>query len=148
MFEGETKANVTWLVPHGLTPYRPASDPQVGALLAVAELRLKSKGDPPPLAIRAIRDDPPGTLRRAASVVQITPQTPTSKSQLLLRLQEIPRLIPFVLTKTRKQLLYTALHSPEEKQEKYRKQQRVELLPKGSACVAMTAVFIRTGFLH
>lgn len=76
MYEGETKANVTRLVPHGLTPYGPASDPQVGALLAVAELRLKSKGDPA-LAIRAPRcwEDPPGTLRRASSVVQITPQT-------------------------------------------------------------------------
>lgn len=64
------------LVPHGLTPYGPASDPQVGALLAVAELRMKSKGDPT-LAIRAprCRNDPAGTLRRAASVFQITPQT-------------------------------------------------------------------------
>lgn len=70
-FDGETKANVTRLVPHGLTPYAPASDPQVGAILAVAELRLKSKGDPA-LAIRGPRcwDDPPGTLRRAALVMK------------------------------------------------------------------------------
>lgn len=52
VFKGKQKASVTVLLPHGLTPYGPASHPQVRALLAVPQSVPESKGDPA-LAISA-----------------------------------------------------------------------------------------------
>lgn len=61
-FKGKQKASVPVLLPHGLTPYGPASLPQVGTLLVVPQSAPDSKSDPA-LAISAPRcwNDPPGT---------------------------------------------------------------------------------------
>lgn len=70
VFKGKQKASVAVLLPHGLTPYGPASHPQVRALLAIPQSVPESKGDPA-LAISA---PPAGMTLQGKSQLCFYPQ--------------------------------------------------------------------------